>query len=304
MLVFLASESRDIQIITGGGVEGLLPDAACSDIWHEAAEKYLSAGDFDNGMLYIVERIGERLLSDEAQAELLLGWRRKESSTWLYGYLSLGFLLLIALAVLAYKCLNANPKAANNIRYQEAKRWQIWFTVFGVLWIFPLALLALYYRRQVRNIRKRPVACPGCGKQMRLLSEAEEDRYLNPSQQAEEKVQSVDYDVWLCPSCMETLILPYRNLSTRYSVCPTCGSRTFKEMSNSVLTPATTAHAGKGQKTMVCQHCGYKDALIYTIPMIVAAAGGGHGRSGGSGGFSGGSFGGGMSFGGGSGGKF
>ena len=51
VLIILATDSRDIRIHTGGGIEGLLPDAACSSIISDVMVPYLSEDQWDEGIV-------------------------------------------------------------------------------------------------------------------------------------------------------------------------------------------------------------------------------------------------------------
>jgi len=114
---------------------------------------------------------------------------------------------------------------------------------------------------------------------MHLLTEKEEDAYLQSAEIAEEVVKSVDYDVWLCDACKATRVLPYASAFTTYKKCPNCGAKTYKLERDEVAVQATTLHAGQGEKVYECQHCKFKKVVPYVIPMIVVAAA--VGRSGG-----------------------
>ena len=135
---------------------------------------------------------------------------------------------------------------------------------------------------------------------MRLLSEAEEDQYLNFRQQAEERVKSIDYDVWKCNVCDNYKVLPYEKMMTKFQVCPQCGAKTYSLISDRIISPATTLTVGHGEKVHECANCHCRKVIPYVIPMIVVSSGRGSGH----GGFGGGSFGGGFSGGGGAGGRF
>ena len=141
---------------------------------------------------------------------------------------------------------------------------------------------------------------------MRKLDEEEDNRYLTPQENTEERLNSVDYDVWLCDHCGNTLVYPYENQFTQYQKCPSCHSRAYSFEGDHILRRATTVSTGLGEKRYYCAHCHKTDCKQYIIPIIVAAAVVGSGRRGGGfgGGFSGGSFGGGSFGGGGAGGKF
>ena len=309
VLILLVMHSRDIQIITGGGIEGLLPDAQCKRIIENDMVPLLSAGKYDEGMLRGAEAIAQRLLTDEAQAELLLDVKRKDTTGTdiLTLYLGAALLMLILLSLYTYSLLNNNTDAANNIRYRQARTGRAFFIIFSVIFPFPILFLALYYRRALRRLRTAPVTCPCCHSTMRLLSEEEEDRWLSPIQQSEERVHSTDYDVWLCPTCMNHLIYPYDSSeSGSFKHCPKCGGRTLINVSDVVKNPPSSFADGSGIRTSVCKHCGHHEYKTYIIPKLPDVAIGGGGGKGGAtfnGGF-GGSFGGGVSFGGGAGGKF
>ena len=59
---------------------------------------------------------------------------------------------------------------------------------------------------------------------MKLLTEEEEDVYLDEGMRAEEDVFSVDYDVWVTEKGDDILILKYKKLLSKYSKCPKCNS--------------------------------------------------------------------------------
>lgn len=141
---------------------------------------------------------------------------------------------------------------------------------------------------------------------MHRVDEVHDNDYLTPSQDMEERINSVDYDVWLCPECNETDIIPYVNSAAGYTTCPNCGARADSMIANRVLRQPTTRHEGQGVRMYRCRNCGFAHETPYAIAktveppiIIVPGGGGGRGGFGGGGGFSGGSFGGGMTGGGG-----
>lgn len=79
VLIVLAENSRDFRIITGEGAEGLLTDAKCTSIF-EDVKPLLADDNFDDGMLEAARLVARALTTDEAQAELLLGYHRKPAS--------------------------------------------------------------------------------------------------------------------------------------------------------------------------------------------------------------------------------
>ena len=136
---------------------------------------------------------------------------------------------------------------------------------------------------------------------MYRVDEDNDNTYLTQSQDAEERLDSVDYDVWLCPDCGETDIIPYVNPSKNFTECPVCHARACTLVNRRTVVPPTTSREGVGIEEYMCLNCRNRSQRKYNIAKEVAAPIiiGGIGGSGGGGGFSGGSFGGGMTGGGG-----
>lgn len=312
VLILFVNDIRAVKIETGYGVEGLLPDAACDRILNEVMFPYFKSGDYNQGFIAGVEAMQERLTTDAAMEELLLNTHSTQSKvvSFVTLYFSVAFLLLIILVWWSYFVWR-DLTGENNMKYGQLSGIEKSTKFLGFLFPLPVALLAWWISHQRKKVRKQPIPCDTCGKKMHLLTEKEEDRYLQTNQIAEELVKSVDYDVWLCDDCQVTRILPYIPAYTQYQKCPNCGAKTYKLEDDKVISQSTTLYPGQGEKVYNCQHCNFKKVVPYVIPIIVlaaAAAASGRGR-GGSGGFGGGGsfgggFGGGASGGGGAGGRF
>lgn len=82
VLLFLAVESRDIRIMTGGGIEGILTDALCNEIINKTMLQPLQAGDYSAGMALGALRIYEICTDGAAPDEL----RNMTSATNRYHY--------------------------------------------------------------------------------------------------------------------------------------------------------------------------------------------------------------------------
>ncbi len=139
-------------------------------------------------------------------------------------------------------------------------------------------------------LRHRPRPCPNCRRVMQRAGEVEDDAHLDSGQQLEERLRSVDYDVWQCGGCGHAEVRRYRNWFTSYSGCPQCGYRTM-ETQTEVLEAATTSSTGRRRYDYHCEGCDYRNSEVRLIPKVSKSS-----SSGGSGGSS---FGGGSSSGGG-----
>jgi uncharacterized protein len=115
---------------------------------------------------------------------------------------------------------------------------------------------------------------------------------LAAGQQAEERVRSVDYDVWKCGACAHHFTVRYPKWLTGYAKCPQCSYST-KSSTETVITPATTSSSGSARVVEQCAFCSFHHEYTKTLPRIQQSSSSGRSSGGGS------SFGGGRSGGGG-----
>jgi hypothetical protein len=114
-----------------------------------------------------------------------------------------------------------------------------------------------YVEKRLKALRYKPRVSPQSGKPMKLLSEEEEDAYLDEGMQAEENFFSVDYDVWLDEETGYTKIEKYAG-HLHAEQCPECNYQTFKVMKEEVIKPATAIEQGELLKHYNCGYCGHK----------------------------------------------
>jgi hypothetical protein len=92
-------------------------------------------------------------------------------------------------------------------------------------------VLEYYYPTRVntklRKWRYMPRVNPANGNKMRLLREDEEDIHLSEGMQSEEKVFSIDYDVWMDEKTGDVLIEKYQGHLTALQ-CKNCGFYTMR----------------------------------------------------------------------------
>ncbi|MEP2531655.1 TPM domain-containing protein [Shimia sp.] len=125
-----------------------------------------------------------------------------------------------------------------------------------------LAIPAQLYRRWQRN---KPRICPTDGARMTRLSEQWEDSHLQQGQITEERLKSVDYDVWECPKCDHQTVEGYRAWFSQYGACRSCGFRTV-EGDTTIITSATTSSTGLKRIDYQCHHCHNTWSATRTIP--------------------------------------
>ena len=117
-----------------------------------------------------------------------------------------------------------------------------------------------------RYQRRKPRPCPAGHGLMTRLDEAGDDAALSPAQRSEERVGSVDYDVWACASCPERLVIAYSRWSS-YRGCPKCQARTLSSTTTTV-TAATQFSTGLEETTLDCAHCGFHDVTRRVTPVL------------------------------------
>jgi hypothetical protein len=131
-------------------------------------------------------------------------------------------------------------------------------------------LLKFYYpffiEKRLKALRYKPRVSPKTGKAMKLLSEEEEDAYLDEGMQAEENVFSIDYDVWKDEETGYVKIEKYSG-HLHALQCPECNYQTFKVVREEILKAPSTSEEGELLKHYQCGYCGYKAKKTVTLRM-------------------------------------
>lgn len=163
-----------------------------------------------------------------------------------------------------------------NAMFHETK-W-LWFfvrifmsIVFGVLvGVVVQNILKFYYpffiEKRLKKLRYAPRKSPQ-GRVMKLLSEEEEDVYLDEGMQAEENAFSIDYDVWIDEESGYTKIEKY-NGRLHALQCSNCKYQTLKVAREEVIQPATVEEEGELMKYYVCGYCDHKERNSFKIAKL------------------------------------
>jgi uncharacterized protein len=117
----------------------------------------------------------------------------------------------------------------------------------------------------------RPRHCPKCRTKMVLLSEEEDDAHLEPSERTEERIGSVNYNIWHCPGCGEIRKTRWGRLFSGYSACPGCHARTSASLSTTVHA-ATQSTTGLVRVIEHCAHCSHSRSYTYSTPLLAEPA--------------------------------
>lgn len=114
-------------------------------------------------------------------------------------------------------------------------------------------------------VRRWPRKCKKCQVPMERLGEHADDRYLSEGEKVEERLGSVDYDIWYCPECREAKKLRWGAILTSYSRCRSCSFRTLSTTTRT-LQAATQYSTGLAEVTESCAHCNFHNRYTRVIP--------------------------------------
>lgn len=325
VLFMISPGSRCAFIMPGYGVEGVLTDIACRRIVAQTVVPAMKENDLDaaveSAVGLMVSALEDPAVADElrsSQSDNFSGLSTgiDASVIWSFVRFVAGLMFLISLGLFIRDCVGARRHRSN---YSKAEMWRshlalyFWLGVlsFGAGLVFFLLAFFIYRRWRTRKIK-----CPVCGAGMKRLPEDKDNLLLTDSQDFEEKIRTVDYDVWECPRCGAVERFPYRARQKKYTECPSCHTVAMSLESDTVVRPSTVRTEGEGVKIYECRFCHHRDRRPYRIPRkedpsaaiaaaaVIGSALGRGGRGGGGGGGFGGGFGGGATGGGGAGGSW
>lgn len=305
VLVLIVPDQRSARIATGYGVEGIIPDISANKIISRSIKPYMQNGDLDGAVVAVSSDLATVLTDPDAAAELKSSkgeaWEQAPQSDittddilGLAGIV-VGFAFLFSIGKYIYD----SRRLGKRDRYEMASGWHREQSTYLFLAIasLGLGLIPLWLaKRKYKRARNTPYKCPGCkNRMMHKLNEEEDNKYLSPSQDFEEKLNTVDYDVWVCDNCNTIERFAFPTSQMKYSKCPNCGTVAYCLVSDKTIVPPTQYSTGTGERTYQCKYCGNNRKDRYTIPrrahVGAVAAGAALGSRGG---FGGGGFGGGF----------
>jgi uncharacterized protein len=317
VLLLVAPNERRMWISTGYGVEALLTDSLAGEIRDKHIIPHFKQQDFAGGIKEGANAIAAVLTSDPAAARgdpnsgpVLARTARSRAifANWVVASAAIVLFIISSIVIWKrlYSTLSFTLISTIAIALIGIAAYFVWRSphheqLVGWFGGATAATVAAWGYNLSKYRRFGPRGCSKCGTRLVLLSELDEDPKLSAVQQLEEKIGSVDYDVWVCPACLNNDTERYINAFSSFRECPKCHARTYKEDSQKVLVPATTISSGEAEIEGRCVSCNYKSIRKVTLPMIIMTTSSGSGSSGGGsfGGFGGGGGGGGFSGGGG-----
>ena len=235
ILLFFAMNERKVELTLGDGIDNPKQQKVAQKIIDDQVIPNMNADDPDSAMYQAIRACGTQLVGvADLQAPVMLPSVAGEL-----------------------------PQPRGPRRQQRGPvTWWPWLAGGGLLGGFGLLIGGRHYYRY-RNRQ-----CENCEIDLILLKEDQDDQFLDPGQQIEEHLGSVDYDVWACLECEEVICNRYGKFFTRYSRCPDCRYKTVHKIESTVVY-ATYSHGGKVLVRETCQHCDYHRRYTYLTPRKV-----------------------------------
>lgn len=316
VLFVVAIAPHRYAIRTGRGIGGVLPDVSTARIARNELVPRLKANDINGAVMATVTAISRELTQPEAAAEIRAAAERADKGTAetlldaVMFYVWCCIWLTAVLFVIFLWRVNKTKGLERHTRYNELYPMMRIFRGLSYVGLGMPLLVYLPARSYLRNLRDGRHVCPNCGADMVKLDEEHDNEHLTPAQDAEETFNSVDYDVWQCPSCGEEDVYAFENRDSAFVECPVCHARTARYLRDRIVKAPTTRDEGLAVKEFECLNCKKIARTPYKLPRAVSDAAkaasalpfifmSGLGGRGGGGGFGGGGFGGGSTGGGG-----
>lgn len=273
-LLIVAKGDGSYTLRTGRGMGEVLTDGKVAEIGRNYLIPNAKNGNFDEAVLQTVSAVRKEVITPEAidaihsvntNAEAL---DDDDLDLWegLTMYLGFSILMTLFLSVWAIVKVRGTKGVERHRRYVELH--PVVRTIFGLSFV-GLGLPFFVYlplKTFVNNLRNGEHKCPNCGDRMTKLDEETDNLHLTPSQDAEERLGSVDYDVWVCPTCGEEDIYAFRNEDSELTVCPHCHSRAARYVRDRVVKMPTATADGVGVKEFQCMNCGKMSQKQFRIP--------------------------------------
>ena len=237
VLILLVIGARRLEIETGYGVEGDLPDGKVGEIRDKYALPAFKRGDFGGGVLATTNAIIQSLGGTPAAPKTKQAPFTSKSNP--------------VRRVNPPQSAPRNNPPRNNPPYnppvttrtseESSSPFDLVLGLF-MLAMIPLGIGILIWGAFAIFKQLASRKCQKCGREMRRLDENEEDVFLSSDQQFEERLGGLDYKVWKCDGCGVCHIERSARWLSNYDDCPQCHHCTMKVTSETVRQPTYVQH--------------------------------------------------------------
>ena len=311
LLILTVIDQRRTEFEVGYGLEPILTDALSYRIASQELVPHFKNANYGLGLIAGLTRIQEILNNPEVIEEIYdnggVDYPKEFNYPYKYylpEYMGLfGYFSLMVFALFYYfsKTRKINKTKDDFYdKFQDLKKMKHF--IFMILFPLPFILIRiLFTRNRLSKYRNHSRFSKKTGQEMFKKTDVTEDPFLQKGQLVEEKIRSMDYDVWVTEKGDDILILKYKKLFSKYSKCPKCNYKTYYTAHSKTVKAATKMSTGIRENTYLCKNCNYSKVSRTTIPKITSTSSSSSSYGGGSSSGGGSSFGGGSSGGGGAG---
>jgi uncharacterized protein len=240
IILMVAKDDRKVELVLGDGVDTADTRRVAQTIIDEQILAKFRAGNFESGVL----------AGSEAAAKQILGLGSSPNVT---------------------QQPVAGSKTTKDREVSDGAAWGFLAGAAAVIAGFFTLLFRVLRSKIPRFGRRRPRKCPTCTRPMELLDERADDAKLTKGQLAEERVGSVDYDVWVCPIDQSTQVARYGKFFNKYDSCPKCNAQT-KSSHQSVLSQPTHHSTGVSQVDERCANCDFRNIYTGVIAQLTSSS--------------------------------
>ncbi|KST68298.1 TPM domain-containing protein [Mastigocoleus testarum] len=258
VLFLISVGDRRVEIETGYGVEGILPDAKVGKIIDTKIKPQFKQGDFDGGTLAGTKALVIALGSDRTSSVS----DKPSQNIPATGFLLAGGILALAIGT-------AVILMSRRVRIKPIGRSRL-------------------------SGGSRIFFCADCQQKMKKVDNAKVQSMLSQPEKIAQDLGSLRFQGWRCPKCSQDderfHFITYVSSSPQFKQCPKCNELTVT-WTKKILEQATHYSSGQSLITDKCHCCNYSRQGKETIPRLPPGNSSWSGSSGG--GFGGGSSGGG-----------
>ncbi|MBD2703845.1 TPM domain-containing protein [Spirosoma sp. BT702] len=186
-----------------------------------------------------------------------------------------GYMCLVLWEARLRRLIKFNELFGKMTDQQQYDRWKLamstgWFK--AMLFPLPFWLIRREDKQWLDRLRNRPRRSAE-GYDLTKVAEPEENPFLTEYQQVEQRLKTVDYDVWHNQAHNVTQAIGYENLKDKtYTRCRKCYSRALHLTDTSVVTKSTLEREGRSIKKYVCEACGHHEETAHVIARLTVSS--------------------------------
>lgn len=126
-------------------------------------------------------------------------------------------------------------------------------------------ILAVYDKKMLAKFRNTALSCKKCEQPMERIDGQKALNFLSEKQLTEQKLASVQFDVWSCPVDGNAQFFHLKNITTDFVTCGSCMTESLRLEANKVIQESSTLFPGYGERQYKCHACGVEEAVSYII---------------------------------------